>query len=88
MPLYIGKIVDYMAEKDFESVSTLTSYMLIVIVVSSISVGMRASIFNILSERVSRNLRKDYFASIMANDIAFFDARRSGELITRLNADI
>lgn len=34
MPLYIGKIVDYMAEKDFESVSTLTSYMLIVIAVS------------------------------------------------------
>ena len=41
---------------------------------------MRAAIFNILSERIARNLRKDYFASILHKDIAFFDDRRTGDI--------
>ena len=41
---------------------------------------MRAAIFNILSERIARNLRRDYFASVLSKDMAFFDERRTGEL--------
>ena len=41
---------------------------------------MRAAIFNILSERIARNLRKDYFTSILEKDIQFYDERRTGEL--------
>jgi len=88
VPLYIGKVVDLMQEGDFDGVGTLSAYMLIVIVVAGISVGMRAAIFNILSERIARNLRRDYFASVMSKDMAFFDERRTGELISRLNSDV
>ena len=49
---------------------------------------MRAAIFNILSERISRNLRKDFYESVINKDIAFFDERRTGDLISRLNADV
>ena len=48
--------------------------------VSGLSTFMRSAIFNILSERVSRNLRKDYFEAILNMDIAFFDEKRTGEL--------
>jgi len=37
---------------------------------------------------IAKNLKKDYYASIMSKDIAFFDARRAGDLISRLNSDI
>ena len=41
---------------------------------------MRAAIFNILSERISRNLRKDFFHAIVTKDVEFFDDRRTGDL--------
>ena len=49
---------------------------------------MRAAIFNILSERIARNLRKDFYESLISKDIAFFDERRTGDLVSRLNSDI
>lgn len=41
---------------------------------------MRAAIFNILSERISRKLRKDFYESLLSKDIAFYDERRTGDL--------
>ena len=49
---------------------------------------MRAAIFNILSERIARNLRRDFYDSILEKDITFFDARRTGDLVSRLNSDV
>jgi len=58
---------------------------------------MRASTFNIMSERISRNIRKDYYTSVINQDVAFFDERRTGDLrkyqfnlfvVSRLNSDI
>ena len=43
-------------------------------------VGFRAAIFNIMGERISRNLRRDYFQSILNKDIEFFDKHRTGPL--------
>jgi len=88
VPLYIGTVIDLLKEGDYDRVGTLSGYMLIAVVISGLSTGMRAAIFNILSERIARNLRKDYYVSIMTKDIAFFDERRTGELISRLNSDI
>ena len=49
---------------------------------------MRAAIYNILSERIARNLRKDFYHSLVSKDIEFFDSSRTGDLISRLNSDI
>lgn len=56
--------------------------------VSAICVGFRAAIFNILSERIARNLRKDFYESMVHKDIAFYDERRTGDFLSRLNSDI
>ena len=42
--------------------------------------GIRAGTFNILSERIARNVRKDFYDSIVDKDIAFYDVNRTGEL--------
>lgn len=88
VPLYIGKVIDLMEEGDYDTVGELSGYMIIAIVISGLSTGMRAAIFNILSERIARNLRKDFFTSVLAKDIEFYDERRTGEIISRLNSDI
>ena len=41
-----------------------------------------------MSERIAKNLRKDFYDSITNKDIAFFDERRTGDLVSRLNSDI
>lgn len=88
VPLFIGRVIDLLQKGDFDGVGTLCLYMLIIILISGICVGMRAAIFNILSERIARNLRKDFYESIVNKDIAFFDERRTGDLVSRLNSDI
>jgi ATP-binding cassette subfamily B protein len=42
--------------------------------------GLRAYLFTIMSERISKNLRHDFFESMINKDVAFFDERRTGDL--------
>ena len=41
-----------------------------------------------MSERIAKNLRKDFYSSVLNKDTAFFDEKRTGELVSRLNSDI
>jgi hypothetical protein len=33
-----------------------------------------------MSERIARNLRKDFYESMINKDVAFYDERRTGDL--------
>ena len=48
--------------------------------VAAVCVGLRAAIFNIMSERIAMKLRKDFYESMVHKDIAFYDERRTGDL--------
>ena len=80
VPYFIGKVIDLLEKGDYGTIGDYCLYMLAIIIVSGICVGMRAAIFNILSERIARNLRRDFYESILNKDIAFFDERRTGDL--------
>uniref|UniRef100_A0A672ZFN5 Mitochondrial potassium channel ATP-binding subunit n=1 Tax=Sphaeramia orbicularis TaxID=375764 RepID=A0A672ZFN5_9TELE len=41
-----------------------------------------------VGERVAANMRKTLFASLLRQDVAFFDANKTGQLVNRLTADI
>ncbi|XP_040577722.1 mitochondrial potassium channel ATP-binding subunit [Lepeophtheirus salmonis] len=41
-----------------------------------------------LGERMAASLRKDLFNSIICQDIAFFDEHKTGEIVSRLSADV
>ena len=59
-----------------------------IILASSFLVFMRAFSFNLISERIARNLRDDLYESIMRKDVSFFDERKTGDLLSRINSDI
>ncbi|KAH1000660.1 hypothetical protein HUJ04_012965 [Dendroctonus ponderosae] len=46
------------------------------------------SMLSNLGEKIAFRMKSDLFASILKQDIAFFDAQRTGEIVTRLTADI
>ena len=61
--------------------------ILIVLVLQGTAGAIRYFLFTLAGERVVAKLRGDTFASIMAQEIGFFDARRTGELTSRLASD-
>ena len=88
VPYYIGKIIDVINKGELDQIDDICIKLIAVIALASICVGLRAAIFNMLSEQIARNLKRDYYKSIVNSDIAFFDSKRTGELISRLNSDI
>ena len=42
----------------------------------------------IQGERLAMKMREDLFASILRQDIAFYDSHKSGEIMSRLTSDI
>ncbi|CAL1270222.1 unnamed protein product [Larinioides sclopetarius] len=46
------------------------------------------SILSVSGERVACNMRKELFASVIEQDIAFFDAHKTGEISSRLTNDV
>jgi ABC-type multidrug transport system fused ATPase/permease subunit len=47
----------------------------------------RTAMLNVAGERVVARFRKQLFSSILAQEIAFFDTHRTGDLMNRLAAD-
>lgn len=88
VPLFVGRAIDLLQKGKYDQVNTLVLHMVIVVSISAVFVGLRAAVFNILSERIARNLRRDFYNSIISKDVAFYDERRTGDLISRLNSDI
>ena len=54
---------------------------------SAIFSFIRGWLFTLAGERVVKRIRNLLFTKLIANEIAFFDVTRSGELITRLATD-
>ena len=52
-----------------------------------VSIALRAYLFNTAGERVVTRLRERLYRRILDQEVAFFDARRTGELTSRLASD-
>lgn len=93
IPLIVAKAYDSMIDFDLDSsekMSDINYYMLIsiIIFVAGIFAGfLRGCIFAVAAERMVARLRNQLYASILDQDIAFFDEHKSGELISRLGSD-
>jgi len=48
---------------------------------------LRSWLFTLAGERVVARLRRDLYGRIVAQEIGFFDAQRTGELLNRLSSD-
>mmetsp|Transcript_11524 Transcript_11524/g.15042 ORF Transcript_11524/g.15042 Transcript_11524/m.15042 type:complete len:738 (+) Transcript_11524:88-2301(+) len=68
---------------------SLMSYGLLgTFVVGSIATFVRSTLVTYSGERIAARLRKQIFASIIDRELAFFDRNKTGELMSRLTADV
>lgn len=61
--------------------------LLVVFAVQGLFSSLRFYLFTVAGERVVARLRRDLYASLLRQEIAFFDEQRTGELTQRLAAD-
>ncbi|XP_072219055.1 mitochondrial potassium channel ATP-binding subunit isoform X2 [Leuresthes tenuis] len=95
IPLMLGDLVNvvarYLREHTGNYVSEIRGPALKLLGMYGVQ-GLLTSGYIILlsrvGERVAADMRKTLFASLLRQDVAFFDANKTGQLVNRLTADI
>jgi ATP-binding cassette subfamily B protein len=87
-PWLVGRLVDLVVvEKDPVLLDRVAGALFAVFAVQAVFAMVRAWAFTVAGERVVARLRRDLFAAILGQDVAFFDETRTGELTNRLASD-
>jgi ABC transporter fused permease/ATP-binding protein len=58
-----------------------------IFLIQAVAVALRYYIFTVAGERVVARLRETLYRQVIAQEIGFFDERRTGELLNRLSSD-
>lgn len=92
-PLFFGKIIQTLSDDNededsqTDEVNRYAFILVVILLVGGVSSMIRGWLFGLVGERLVRKLRTDLFAKIVNQDVAFFDANKTGELINRLASD-
>jgi ABC transporter fused permease/ATP-binding protein len=87
-PAVIRELVDVVAESGDRAALDRSVVLLVATFLIQAGFGMlRSWWFTVAGERVVTRLRRQLFASIIRQDVAFFDEVRTGELTNRLASD-
>lgn len=87
-PQAIRVIIDEaLGHKSRIQIDRAAMMMVAIFAVQGIAIALRYVLFTTVGERVVARLREKLFRSILAQEVAFFDDRRTGELTNRLASD-
>jgi ATP-binding cassette subfamily B protein len=87
-PQGIRLIVDGAIEgQDPRAVTRIAIFLGVLAVVQGFAVAGRHLLFSLAGERGVRRVRERLYRSLLSQEIAFFDASRTGELVSRLGTD-
>lgn len=87
LPFLLGEMVQRIGEKNFDLFHTYMLYTIGTAALTGIFTGIRGSTFLIVGARFSRRLQSRLFSALLRQDMAFFDATKTGELTSRLSSD-
>jgi ATP-binding cassette subfamily B protein len=88
VPIAVRRMIDFgFSDKAVQLIDSYFAVMIAVVAVLSISSAFRYYLVTTLGECIVADLRSDVFAHLTRLSSAFFDAGRTGELISRLTAD-
>ena len=88
VPLMLGYVIDAMNNQDWHLINQYCLWMLYIVLGSSVLCWVRGTTFNKMSAKLAQQLRYDFFYQMMNKDVPFFDEHRTGEILSRLSADI
>ena len=74
-------------DNTMENINRLMIWAVAIHFTGAIASGFRSTLMGIAGERIVARMRTTLYASVLKQDIAFFDATKSGELVSRLGSD-
>ncbi|PAV72778.1 hypothetical protein WR25_15285 [Diploscapter pachys] len=88
VPYYTGQVIaTVVATKSYPALATAVYVMTVISLVSALAAGFRGGSFEYAYARINRAIRYDLFAGLIKQEVAFFDAHKTGEIASRLAAD-
>lgn len=89
-PFVAGKLIDTAEGKTWlvNDVNTIAFMLLGILAVQSVFSFFRVWLFAQVSEKSMRDIRQALYAKLVRLPMTFFDKRRTGELISRITADV
>ncbi|KAK4037110.1 ABC transporter [Daphnia magna] len=91
IPFALGKVIDIIYGANQESmVENLTNVSLILVGIFIFGAACnfgRTYLMGVSGQRITQALRRNVYAAIIKQEVAFFDKNKTGELINRLSAD-
>src|SRR5215475_3263456 len=88
VPVAVRRMIDFgFSDKALQLIDSYFAVMIFVVAVLAISSALRYYLVTTLGERIVADLRSDVFAHLTRLSSAFFDAARTGEIVSRLTAD-
>lgn len=89
-PYLMGRLVDLFGQGS-EGLAFVMEHVYAcggVVLLGGLATFCRLYLIETAIERIGFRLRREFFSALLVRDIAFFDAHRTGELVTRLSNDI
>ena len=87
-PALVGQLLDGVTDGAGRPALNRAAMILLgLFAVSGVATAFRAYLFVVAGERIVARLRTDLYRAVIQREIAFFDGRRTGELINRLASD-
>lgn len=80
-------IIDHLELGDPALLKRDVLLMVAIVALQAVSIGLRMYAFSVAGERIVARLRQRLYARVMEQEVAFFDERRTGELVSRLASD-
>lgn len=88
IPYYTGEVIDSIAiEKNKAKFMTSILIMTLISLGTAIATGLRGGLFTLIAARFSKRISNFLFASIVKQEIGFFDNTKTGEVVSRLTSD-
>ncbi len=86
-PQVVRVLIDAALADGAATINRVAIVMAVIFAVQAVAAALRYYLFTIAGERIVTRLREGIYRSIVEQEIAFFDARRTGELTSRLTTD-
>ncbi|MCS7018454.1 MAG: ABC transporter transmembrane domain-containing protein [Cytophagales bacterium] len=90
-PFLTGKLVDAAtgnASELLPNINTIALVLMCVLVIQAVFSFLRVYFFSRVSERSMADIRRSLYEKLMHLPMRFFDSQRTGELMSRITADI
>jgi ATP-binding cassette subfamily B (MDR/TAP) protein 9 len=89
VPYLTGEVVGAVFGEgaSYEKLHEKVLIMALLSLASAIFGGFRGAFFTYSQARIDRRIRNDLFVSLIGQEIGFFDANKTGEIVSRLNSD-